>query len=80
MAQETHKLSSQQRAERVLASVGRAAGLLGSFPPDVRAKLAALCSETGDVTAGGGDVLRDYWDSQKATIEPEEVNVPEVKE
>ncbi len=69
MAKAKPKLTEQQRAERVLCSLGRAIGMLDSFPVEVKKKLTALCSETGEVTAGGGDVLSRYWDSQKATVD-----------
>ncbi len=78
MAKEQKPLSEQQRAERVLASVGRAAGLLGSFPADVKAKLASFCTQAGEVTSGARAVLDEYWDAQKATVEPEPV--PELRD
>ncbi len=76
MAKEQRPLSEQQRIERVIASLGYAAGLLGSFPADVKTKLASFCNQAGEVSSGARKVLDEYWDAQKATVEPEEVDEP----
>ncbi len=76
------KLTEQQRAERVLCSHGRAAGMLGSFPADVQKALSAFCSEAGEIVPGSWDeaegVMHAHWDSLKATVD--EGPAPEPRE
>lgn len=82
MAKKQKQLSMQKRAERVLVSQGRAAGMRGSLPQEVQESLAELCDVSGALAPGtreaAAKILNDYWDSQKAVVdEPAEVTPEE---
>lgn len=78
------KLTSQQRAERVLCAHGRGAGLLASFPPNVQQALADFCSDSGEITPGSWDeaegVMNAHWDSLKATVDKDSEPAEEVSD
>ncbi len=77
------KLTEQQRVERVLSCLGRAAGLRDSFPADVQKKLAAFCGDDGLLVPGSRDdaegVMHGHWDSLKATVDKDAEPVAEVE-
>jgi hypothetical protein len=67
------------RARRILASQGRAPGLVDHFPESYRKRLAAQCDEYGTVRPAAPEqfqkILRELIDDQKAAVkglEPKE--------
>jgi hypothetical protein len=65
----------RERAEIVLASQGRAKGLLDSFPVGMQRELASWCDASGNVKPGVreavDELLANYYAELKATVEEE---------